>query len=46
MPVGVIINALSVVFGGIAGTFAGKNYHQNLKRILKLFSEFVPWEWV
>ena len=36
MPVGVIINALSVVFGGIAGTFAGKKLSPEFKANLTL----------
>lgn len=37
MPVGVIINSLSVVFGGIIGALVGKKCLLSLKPIAKLF---------
>ena len=42
MPIGIIINALSIVIGGILGAFVG---HKCKSRILLLYSGYALWEW-
>lgn len=43
MPVGVIINVLSVVIGGMLGAFAGEKLPDKFKNELNLVSAPAPW---
>ena len=45
MPIGVIINALSVAAGGVIGHYSGINCLKNLIRSLPRFLESAQWEW-
>ena len=45
MPIGVIINALSVASGGVIGALFGINCLRSLIRSLPRFLESAQWEW-
>ena len=45
MPIGVIINALSVAAGGVIGALLGHKLPEKLSRSLPRFLESAQWEW-
>ena len=46
MPIGIIINALSIFIGGILGAFVGHKLSPKFKEdILLLYSGYALWEW-
>ena len=45
MPIGIIINALSIVIGGILGTLVGHKLSPKFKEDILLYSGYALWEW-
>ena len=46
MPIGIIINALSIVIGGILGALGGHKLRSEIQRgLLLLYSGYALWEW-
>ena len=45
MPIGIIINALSIVIGGILGAFVGHKLSPKFKEDITLVFGYVLWEW-
>lgn len=45
MPIGVIINELSVVIGGILGALMGHKLSPKFRQTLPWCSVYVLWEW-
>ncbi len=46
MPIGVIVNASSVLLGGIFGGFFGNKLSEDFKEKLNMILVLVQWEWV
>lgn len=45
MPTGVIINALSVVFGGLLGGLIGNKLSEDFKTQINMILGSAQWEW-